>query len=117
MSRKVSYPPRKSDIFLGKRIKELRTQLDMTQMQLGRAVNDLCQQIDRYEDGAFMPLPKIEEIAEALGSRIPKKIIRRISIERKLQAEDGMDRSEQLIELYSEAFPEEVEAELEEEVS
>jgi len=106
MSRKTIYPPRKSDIFLGQKIKELRTHLEMSQMQLGRVVNDLCQQIDRYENGCFIPLPKIEELAEALGSRVPKKIIRRISIERKLQAEDGIDRSPQLIELYSEAFPE-----------
>jgi hypothetical protein len=109
MSRKVAYPPRKSDIFLGQKIKQLRVRLEMSQMQLGRAVNDVCQQINRYEDGAFIPLSKIEELAEALGSRIPKKIIRRISIERKLQAEDGMDRSDSLIELYSEAFPEDVE--------
>ena len=106
MSRKVSYPPRKSDIVLGHKIKDLRLGLEMSQMQLGRKVNDVCQQIDKYENGAFIPLPKIEELAEALGRRIPKKIIRRISIERKLQAENTQDRSDELIELYNEAFPE-----------
>jgi transcriptional regulator with XRE-family HTH domain len=106
MSRKTSYPPRKSDIFLGQRIKAFRVRLDMSQMQLGRKVNDLNQQIDRYECGAFIPLAKIEELAEALGTRVQKKIIRRISTERKLQAEDGIDRSDSLIPLYSEAFPE-----------
>ena len=106
MSRKVTYPPRKSDIFLGERIKTLRLQLGLSQMQLGREVNNLCQQIDKYEDGAFIPLPKIEELAKALSTPIPKKIIRRISIERKLQTENGVNRSLQLIELYREALPE-----------
>lgn len=107
MVRKASYPPRKSEVFLGQKIKRLRVILQMSQMQLGRKVNDSCQQIDRYETGALIPLAKLEDLAEALGTRIPKKIIRRISIERKLQTETEKDRNEELVELYEQAFSEE----------
>lgn len=114
MVRKTSYPPRKSEIFLGQQIKKVRIRLAMSQMQLGRIVNDSCQQIDRYETGALIPLAKLEDLAEALGVRIPKKIIRRVSIERKLQTETEKERSEELIELYEQAFPEDEEDEKEE---
>ena len=104
MSRKFSHKPRQSEIFLGQKLKQLRNSIEMTQLELGKKTNDLSQQIDRYEAGAFIPLPKLEELAEALGTRIPKKIIRKISTERKLEVETASERNEQLIGLYSLAF-------------
>ena len=94
----------KSDIALGKNLKELRVRQEMSQIQLGRKVNDTWQQIDKFEDGARVPAPKLEELAEALGVRIPKKLIRKIVNCRKLEMEDGINQQEELIELYNEAF-------------
>ena len=47
----MKHEPNKSNQFLGQKIKALRTGLQMSQMDLGRKVNNLCQQIDKYEDG------------------------------------------------------------------
>ena len=96
--------PSKSDIVLGLKIREIRMQKNMTQMQLGRIVNDKCQQIDKYEDGARIPAPKLEELAEALGIRIPKKLIRKIVNSRKLEMEENLDQQEELIAFYNEAL-------------
>lgn len=101
--------PSKSDIVLGRNLKELRISLDMTQMQLGKKVNDKCQQIDKYELGARIPAPKLESLAEALGIRIPKKLIRKIVNSRKLEMEEDLDQQEELIEFYNEIFVKEEE--------
>lgn len=105
--------PSKADVVLGKNLKELRVSQDMTQMQLGKKVNNTSQQIDKYESGAKVPAPKLEELAEALGSPIPKKLIRKIVNCRKLEMEDGLDQQAELIDLYNEIFAKDEEEEAE----
>lgn len=90
---------------LGKLIERLRLQQGLTRMQLAREINVTQQQLEKYEQGAFIPLPMLEAIGEALDNPVPKRIIRRISNLRKLEIEHSMDQPE-LIDLYTEAFDE-----------
>jgi len=97
---------RKSNIILGRNIERLRLIKDLSRMQVGRKVNKNEQQIARYEGGLdFVPLPVLENIANALGEPVAKKIIRRISFTRKLEVEQNTQLEDELIELYNIAFP------------
>lgn len=98
---------KKSNKILGENIERLRLIQNMSTMQLGRKVNKNQQQIMRYERGCeFVSLPVLENIASALGEPIAKKIIRKISVLRKLEAERKTEMEDELIDLYNEAFPE-----------
>ena len=89
---------------LGALIKEARRLADMDALRMAKAINVTTQQLAKYEQGAFVPLPVIEAITDTLGERVPKKTIRRISFLRKLEKDKGVDESEQLIFLYDETF-------------
>ncbi|MBT4922088.1 MAG: helix-turn-helix transcriptional regulator [Rickettsiales bacterium] len=100
---------KKSNIVLGNKIARLRLIKNMTCMQLGRKVNQNKQQIERYEcGGAVIPLPVLEKIACALDEPIAKKIIRKISSFRKLEVVEKSEREEELIDLYNQAFPDDI---------
>ena len=100
---------RKSNIILGKNIERVRIVRNMTPIQLGRKVKHTSQHILKYECGsALVPLNVLEEIASALDEPIPKKIIRRIFIFRKLEIERKTDMTDELIDLYNQALPEDI---------
>lgn len=62
---------------VGRRIRELREEQHLTQEELGRRVSVDPQTIYRYESGSRFPsLPKLEELAEALGVG-PEELVRR----------------------------------------
>ncbi|MCD6034287.1 MAG: family transcriptional regulator protein [Rickettsiales bacterium] len=103
MPRKTISTSSPADIVLGQRIRELRMDLNLSQIALGRKINVMAQQIDKYEKGAFVPITVLEELAEALGIEIPKKIIRKIVFARKLVFETG-GKGEDLPDLYREAL-------------
>lgn len=90
--------------YLGQLLQAARKAQGLTPKQLGHAVNVTLQQITRYEEGAFIPLPLIENLTGALGQRAPKKLIRRISFLRKLEAEKKQDHAQELCDLYDEVF-------------
>lgn len=94
-------PPNKAELTLGKRIEQLRLAKGMSRLQVGRKVNELEQQIAKFEAGAFIPLSTLEAIASALGEPIPKRLIRRISFLRKLEIETQIEQGE-LVGLYEE---------------
>jgi transcriptional regulator with XRE-family HTH domain len=96
---------RESSQILGKNIERLRLSRDVTRKKLGRSINKNEQQIAKYEKGEFVPLPVIEAIGKALDEPVPKKIIRRISFVRKLEAEQNAEHDDELIKLYNEAMP------------
>ncbi len=97
---------RESSALLGKNIQRLRVAKDMSRKKIARIIKKSEQQIAKYESGEFVPLPVIEDIASALGEPVAKKIIRRISFTRKLEAEKNIHMEEELCELYNDAFPE-----------
>ena len=78
-------------------------------MQLGRKINQTEQQIVKYESGSVLvPLPIVEKIANALDEPITKKIIRKISTLRKLEVEKKTEMADELIDLYNQAFPDDI---------
>ncbi len=91
---------------LGEHIERLRLARGLTRMQLAREINVTQQQVEKYEQGAFVPIPMLEAIGLALDNQIPKRIIRRISNLRKIEIEQSTEQAE-LLELYAEAFEEE----------
>lgn len=100
---------RKPNLILGKRIELIRTAKNMTRMQLGSIINQTLQQVQRYECGAaLVSLPVLEKIASAFDEPVAKKIIRRISIVRKLEVERKTEMSDELIDLYNQALPEDI---------
>ena len=97
---------KKSNIVLGKNIERLRLIKNMSSMQLGRKVKQTRQKIIKYECGAtLVRLAMLENIACALDEPIPKKIIRKISIVRKLEVENDTEMADELIALYNQALP------------
>jgi transcriptional regulator with XRE-family HTH domain len=97
---------KKSNIALGKNIERLRLIKNMSPMQLGRKINQTKQQILRYECGTtLVRLSMLESIACALDEPIPKKIIRKMSIVRKLEVENDTEMADELIALYNQALP------------
>jgi transcriptional regulator with XRE-family HTH domain len=93
---------KKSNIFLGKNIEQLRFTENISYTQLGQKINKTKQQIIKYERGEdLVPLPVLEDIATELGQPIAKKIIRRISAVRKLEIENDIEMADELIALYS----------------
>jgi transcriptional regulator with XRE-family HTH domain len=96
-----------AEAVLGELIKKLRLKQGLSCLQLGRKVNVFAQQIEKYEKGDFIPIPMLEKLGIALGGRVDKKIIRKISRLRTCEAEDHTDEQETLTELYQEAFDEE----------
>lgn len=95
--------PSKSEVILGKNIENMRLAKNMTRKQLGKAINQLEQKVKSYERGGFVPLPVIEDIGDAFNERVPKKIIRKISIFRKNEIAHNTVHDE-LCDLYDEAF-------------
>jgi transcriptional regulator with XRE-family HTH domain len=100
--------PTEAELALGKRIALLRKKRDMTYLQVGRIVNEKIQQLERYEKGALVPVVRLEHIAEALGSPIQKRIIRKIVFLRKLEKETSTIQ-EELIDIYNSLFVEDLE--------
>jgi len=98
--------PNKAEILLGKKIEKMRLRRGMSPLQLGREINQKEQQIKKYENGEFVPLPVLEEIASVLDVPIQKKLIRRISFLRKLEMETKIEQ-EDLVDLYNEVMSEE----------
>ena len=98
--------PNKAEILLGKKIEQMRQRKGMTCLQLGRKINKKEQEVRKYENGEFVPLPVLEEIASALDVPIQKKLIRRISFLRKLEMETKIEQ-EDLVDLYNEVMSEE----------
>ena len=92
-----------AEIILGKELEKLRVAKGLTRMQLGRKIKVTDQQVARYEAGDFVPMSVLESIAEALGEPIQKRIIRRISILRKIEME-MQEEPEELAALYQEMF-------------
>lgn len=102
-------PSSKSDVVLGKKMEARRLQLGMTRPQLAKKINETFQQIERYEQGYDrIPMSMLEDIALALLSPVPKKLIRRIVFVRKLEIEQETEL-EELIELYQSVFDEDEE--------
>jgi len=100
---------KKSNIILGKNIERVRLVKNMTRMELGRKVNQTLQQIVKYETGiALVALPVLEGIGGAFKEPIPKKIIRRICNARKLEVERKTELTDELTDLYNQAFPEDI---------
>tara|TARA_B110000259_G_scaffold188423_1_gene247259 strand:+ start:5018 stop:5347 length:330 start_codon:yes stop_codon:yes gene_type:complete len=96
---------KKSNIFLGKNIEQLRLTKNISYMSLGQKINKTKQQIVKYERGEdLVPLPILEDIATELGHPIAKRIIRRISIVRKLETQSGAEMTDELIALYSQVL-------------
>lgn len=99
---------KKSDIILGKNIERLRISKDLSRKDLSGTLKLTLQQIQKYECGRdLVPLPMLEKIAIALGEPIVKKIIRRISVVRKLEVERNTQMVDELIDLYNQAIPNE----------
>jgi len=97
----------RSNIMLGDKIERLRVRKKMSRMQLGRKINQNEQQIVKYESGfSLIPLAILERIACALDDPIAKKIIRKISAFRKLEIKNKTEMTEELIDLYNQALPE-----------
>jgi len=94
---------RKSGVILGRNLERLRLYKQVSRRDLAKKIKKSDQQIAKYENGAFVPLPIIEAITAILGEPVPKKIIRKISFTRKLEVEEKVDMEEKLIELYNEA--------------
>lgn len=88
---------------LGQLIEQKRRACGLSQMDLGRRINQKQQQIVKYEAGEFVPLPVLEAICAALDTTAPKRLIRRISFLRKLEMETETEQAE-LIPLYHEIF-------------
>lgn len=83
-----------AEIVLGQHLEKMRRAHGMTRQELARRINVTDQQLGKYEDGAFVPLPVLEAIGEALDAPAPKKLIRRISNLRKLEIEKGLEKPE-----------------------
>lgn len=92
-----------AEIHLGKKIEKLRLSKNVTRKQLGHKINETERQIMKFETGEMLPIPILENIAKVLGEEIPKRIIRRISLLRKVEMETKVEQLE-LIDLYNEAF-------------
>lgn len=92
------------NIVLGNNFARFRKMQGITQMQLGRKVNETWQKIDKYEHGTLIPAPMIERLAESMGLRVPKKLIRKIINSRKLDMEEKIPQDDELVELYNEIF-------------
>lgn len=56
-------------MLIGSKIKELRLKRGLTQTELAKLLNTTKQNISKYEKSVVVniPLPKVEELAEALG--------------------------------------------------
>lgn len=96
--------PTKAEIILGKEIEKLRKKAGLTRMQLGKKINQTEQKISSYESGALIPISILEAIAETLESPIQKRVIRRISLLRKI--ETTPESEAELAEIYSTVFDE-----------
>lgn len=93
----------KSELFLGRKIEQLRTTKKVTRKELARKINKMEQEVTKYEAGGFVSLPILENIALALGEQIQKRLIRRISALR--HREELTEAEEQeLLDLYDEAL-------------
>lgn len=104
MKKSRERPILKTDAFLGQKIQALRQAKEKTLKDVAYEVNVTRQQVEKMEAGiAFVALPMMEQIAEALGEPIPKRIIRRISNLRKIGVETE-EQEEELMALYAEAF-------------
>lgn len=101
MAKKKLYTP--SSVTLGENLERLRLQRDMTRLQLGKKVNAKEQQIAKFEQGEFIPLPMLEKIGLALDDQIPKKVIRKISSLREKAKMEG-EESEELQRLCAKVF-------------
>ena len=94
---------KKAEKILGKAIAQLREQKGMTTLELGRAINEKRQEVEKYEAGGFVPLTVLEAIALVLDSQIRKQQIRRISFLRKLEIEKKVEQ-EELCDIYRTLF-------------
>jgi transcriptional regulator with XRE-family HTH domain len=103
MAKKTNYNT--AQILLGQKIEVYRKAMGMTRSQLGKIINETEQQIGRFEEGAFVPIPKLDRIGKAFNQRIDKQLIRKISKFRDLEQHEKTEYPE-LCELYEEAFPE-----------
>ncbi|MBY0355862.1 MAG: helix-turn-helix domain-containing protein, partial [Rickettsiales bacterium] len=81
-------------LLLGEVLLKERLVRGFTRLEIGRKINKKEQQIAKYEAGEMIPLPVLEAFAEALGSPIQKRIIRRISFARKLELETKQEQHE-----------------------
>jgi transcriptional regulator with XRE-family HTH domain len=98
--------PTKAEILLGKEIEKLRRKKDLTRMQLGKIINQKEQQVAKYEAGAaLVPMSMLELIADSLDAPIQKRVIRRISLLRKIEIDTEVEQ-EELVEIYSTLFDE-----------
>ncbi len=97
-------PATEADLFLGQRIRTYREHRGMTVLQLGRAVNQPYQQIEKYEAGLRIPAPVLEELGDVLDMRVHKRLIRQIIAARKRE-EATEEEQPELLAIYDEAFP------------
>jgi transcriptional regulator with XRE-family HTH domain len=96
---------RESNMFLGKAIERLRILRNMSYMDLGRKINQTKQQIIRYERGeVIIPVNILEQIAYELEQPIAKRIIRKIVIARKIEREEEIELTDELIALYGQVL-------------
>lgn len=102
MKKRVRTPTLAEEV-LGKELAKLRRIKAVNARDLARTIRETEQQIRRYEAGAFIPLPVLEALTEALGEPIQKRDIRRMSNLRKLEME-GNDVMDELVALYQELF-------------
>jgi transcriptional regulator with XRE-family HTH domain len=97
---------KKSNIVLGKHIERLRLMQNMSRAQLGREINKTTKQVIKYECGEdLIPLSILENIAYTLDEPIGKRLIRKMSIIRKIEIENDAEMPDELIALYNEALP------------
>lgn len=102
MAQKPKFFP--AEALLGRCIEQARTVRGLSRRDLGKRINETEQQIAKYENGGFVPLPIIEAIGDALDAPVQKKLIRRISFLRKLEKEADREQQEELSALYREIF-------------
>ncbi len=95
----------KAEIFLGKKIAEFRISKNIQRIEIAKKIRQTERQIEKYENGEFIPIPVLESIMEAMGEPIQKRLIRQISNLRKLEKETKIEQDE-LISLYQQIFEE-----------
>lgn len=61
---------------IGKQLKKIRTRQGKTQAEVAEAIDSHSQYISRIERGKPCSLKRLQEIANALNSRVEVKIIR-----------------------------------------
>ena len=90
---------KQSNVFLGKKIEELRLLRGMTRLELGKKLKVTIQQMDKYEAGIdTIPLSLLEKIEEACNIYLPKKYMRKIGVLR--QSEDEAESEQELLQIY-----------------